>query len=193
MVLGHELGHYAGRDHLEGMGRAFTFALVLGVLGVGDGLTSVVTEVAMRGYGREQEREADAFGLALVQAEYGHVAGATAFFERLPADGKEFADRLAQYISTHPMSDERIEALTALALDRGWPREGELAVFAGAASPEPTMVEPRARPRKQGVRIQAGVEVVIDPRPESDEPLPEVVYEDRPDDEPLPEVVYEDL
>lgn len=138
LVLGHELGHYAGRDHLSGLGRGLALALVLGIVsGAGDaaGLASLAGELALRTHGREQERRADAYGLALVQAEYGHVAGATAFFERLPVPAGAIEERLAQYLSTHPMSVERIEALDALAAQRGFVREGDLAPFAVAEGP----------------------------------------------------------
>ncbi len=135
MVLGHELGHYAGRDHLEGLGRGLALTLVVAVMsGAGDiaGVATLAADLALRGHGREQERQADAYGLELVQAEYGHVAGAMAFFERLPDADGALADPLAQYLSTHPMSRERIDALGELARRSGWSRESDLEPFAVA-------------------------------------------------------------
>ena len=138
LVLGHELGHYAGRDHLEGLGRGLALALVVGIVsGAGDvsALASLAADMALRGHGRDEERRADVFGLELVHAEYGHVAGATAFFERLPDPGGVISERVAQYLSTHPMSRDRIEALDALAAARGWARSGDLASFEVAEAP----------------------------------------------------------
>jgi Zn-dependent protease with chaperone function len=130
MVVGHELGHYAGRDHLEGLGRGLALSLVIGIVsGAGDvaGLATLAADMALRGHSREEELRADAFGLELVHAEYGHIAGATAFFERLPEAQGGVSEFLAEYLSTHPMSSERIEALSDLGASRGWRLEGPLA------------------------------------------------------------------
>jgi len=138
LVLGHELGHYAGRDHLEGLGRGLALSLVVGIVsGAADlsALAGLAADMALRGHGRDEERRADAFGLKLVYAEYGHVAGANAFFERLPNPDGVISERVTQYLSTHPMSQERIEALDALARAQGWPLEGELATFSSGPLP----------------------------------------------------------
>jgi Zn-dependent protease with chaperone function len=133
LVLGHELGHFRDRDHLRGLGRGLAAQLVLGRLGGGgevvSGLSSFAGALAQRGFDRHQESQADAFGLSLVQAEYGHVAGARDFFVRLahsqqgaPASGR----RLARYLETHPLYEDRIAALEAEAAARGWATEGAL-------------------------------------------------------------------
>ena len=133
LVLGHELGHYRARDHLRGLGRGLATSLVLGALGSSGepvaGLGAFAGGVAQRGFDRRQESAADVFGLALVQAEYGHVAGAGDFFARLarwqrdaPAEGR----RLAGYFDTHPLSEDRVTALAAEAAAHGWPTEGRL-------------------------------------------------------------------
>jgi Zn-dependent protease with chaperone function len=131
LVIGHELGHFRHRDHLRGLGRGIAAALVLGELGGGGellgGLGGLAIHLAERGFDREQERAADLFGLELVEAEYGHVAGAFDFFARLPEDGN---GRLAGYLSTHPLHAERIEALRREARRRGWPLEGALTPLA---------------------------------------------------------------
>jgi hypothetical protein len=91
-VLGHELGHFRNRDHLRGLGRGIAFSLLLVAVGVGGSnsavaLASLAGQFAQRGFDRDQEIEADRFGLALLAAEYGHVSGAEAFFEHLPEPG----------------------------------------------------------------------------------------------------------
>jgi len=122
-VLGHELGHFQGRHHLRRLGRGFAWTLGLAVL-LGSGAPApdvghLVAELTARGFDREQESKADAFGLELVYAEYGAVGSSLDFFERLEGDGFR-AEGLAAYLSTHPTSSERIEALKQLARDRGW-------------------------------------------------------------------------
>ncbi|MEM7409601.1 MAG: M48 family metallopeptidase [Myxococcota bacterium] len=131
LVLGHELGHYAGRDHLRGLGRSLAWAFVAAALGssgadVATGLADLAAQVTQRGFDRDQESDADRFGLALVQAEYGHVAGASDFFTRGPDDlfTAGFGGELESYLSTHPMDDDRIEALHREAQRRGWTLDG---------------------------------------------------------------------
>jgi Zn-dependent protease with chaperone function len=118
-VLGHELGHFAARDHLRALGRGLVLSLVLrAVVGAGAGeaaVPSLASELASRGFARDQERDADAFALRLLAAEYGHVAGAEAFFRRLPDADAGLAERAAAWLATHPVSESRIAALHDLA------------------------------------------------------------------------------
>jgi len=130
-VLAHEIGHFRNRDHLRGIGRGVAVALVLGALGLnGSGgvaqLATLSGGLAARGFDRRQEAAADRFALELVQAEYGHVAGAWDFFDRLPDPGSPAAKELSRYLASHPLNDARIAALRELARERGWPITGEL-------------------------------------------------------------------
>lgn len=133
-VLAHELGHFRHRDHLRGIGRGVAFALVMGALGLGGNggatqLAALSGQLAARGFDRDQERDADRFGLALVQQEYGHVAGAWDFFERLPDPEGSVEKEIVHYLATHPLNEERIQALHALALEQGWSREGTVVLL----------------------------------------------------------------
>ena len=128
-VLGHEIGHFRHRDHLRGIGRGVAFALVVGALGLGGNggvaqLAALSGQLAARGFDRDQESDADRFGLALVQREYGHVAGAWEFFERLPDPDGSVEKEIVHYLATHPLNEERIRALHALAVERGWSQVG---------------------------------------------------------------------
>lgn len=127
-VLGHELGHYRDRDHVRSLGRGLALALILTAMGqsgtVGD-LVALSGQLTTRSFSREQESKADAFGLKLVEAEFGHVEGATDFFEKLPAPETALERSLATYLATHPLSEERIEEMDRLAEDNGWETVGE--------------------------------------------------------------------
>jgi predicted Zn-dependent protease len=129
-VLGHELGHFHNRDHLRGLGRGIAFSLLLVAVGVGGGgsavqLASLAGQFAQRDFDRDQEIEADRFGLALLAAEYGHVSGAEAFFEHLPEPDEPLGGEFASYFSTHPVNVSRIQALHAAASEMGWELLGE--------------------------------------------------------------------
>jgi Zn-dependent protease with chaperone function len=131
-VLGHELGHFAGRDHLQAIGRALVLSLslqaVFGSVGA-ETVPAIASSLASRGYDRGQERAADRFGLALVASEYGHVAGAERFFARLPDAHAAFGDRAAAWFATHPLSEARIADLRDQARERGWRTDAPLTPF----------------------------------------------------------------
>lgn len=132
-VLGHELGHFRNRDHLRSMGRGLASSLVLGAISavVGADVSSLgwLQRLNQLRYGRRQERAADVWGLGLTAKRYGHVAGATDFFERLPRSESALARSAESFLSSHPVSENRIEQLKELAVKEGWPTEGALTVF----------------------------------------------------------------
>lgn len=115
MVLAHELGHFVHRDHLRGLGRR----VVLVLLSVAFfGVDSPITELAQRTlataelrFSRAQEEAADNFALHLLNKKYGHVAGATDFFDRLK--DKQRRPRFLAYFSTHPHHRDRVVLLEA--------------------------------------------------------------------------------
>lgn len=121
MILGHELGHFAHRDHLRGLGRELLFRLVL-VTFLGDigSLQSIavsgVSAISRSQYSQSQELQADEMGLTLLNATYNHVGGATDFFIRLR---KQRGEGLA-FLSTHPSPGNRVKKLERLIQERGY-------------------------------------------------------------------------
>ena len=126
-VLGHELGHFRNRDHLRALGRGIVLSLFFAVTTGGDvsGLGISVSDLALRGFSRKQEIAADAFGLAVVQAHYGHVDEAWRLFERWD-EGDDVTFGIVAYTSTHPQPADRIERLEALVDTEAWDLEGEV-------------------------------------------------------------------
>ena len=131
-VLGHELGHFRNRDHLRGLGRQVATAVAATIVGVaagGGGVTdfmAIAQHVTNRRFSREQEMAADRFGLEIVHREYGHVAGADDFFEHVSEEGSLWESHAASYLSTHPLSEDRIRRLQQLAQEQGWATQGTL-------------------------------------------------------------------
>lgn len=112
MVLAHELGHYARRDHLRGMGRGLGMTLLMATL---FGQESRAAGIAARffsglemRYSQKQETAADRFGLQLLTARYGHAGGAIDFFERLESHAGSRFDYL---LASHPHPRARITSL----------------------------------------------------------------------------------
>lgn len=114
MVLGHELGHHQHRHVLRRMGRRLVYQVAIAIaFGAADAsqVVQAATGTAESAHGRKQEREADAWGLALVHAAYGNVDGALEFFEWINHDHRFETPRWAAWFATHPMTEERLADL----------------------------------------------------------------------------------
>lgn len=122
MILGHELGHFDHRDHLRKLGKFFLIRIALASL-IGDPsaleavLADGITLITQAHYSQGQEIEADHFGLSLLYDTYGHVAGATDFFERLSQE----KTKKIEFFSTHPAPKKRIEILENLIQESHYP------------------------------------------------------------------------
>jgi Zn-dependent protease with chaperone function len=107
-VIGHELGHFAHRHHLRSLGHRLGFgAAVMLIFGNLDVVSEKATQIAFLKYSRDQEREADDFGIAAVTAVYGRLNGAERLFEILSRN--DLAPGWAYMLTTHPGNAERIE------------------------------------------------------------------------------------
>ncbi len=122
MVLAHELGHFANRDHLRGMGRGVVF-LVLSVIFFGDNnpatefASGAINMVSLK-FSREQESASDRFALDLLHKKYGHVAGSTDFFNRVK--DKHNIPGFFNFVSTHPIGNKRVEEIERLARESNY-------------------------------------------------------------------------
>lgn len=111
-VIGHELGHFAGRDHLRGLGRGLVVgigaSLVFGEGGA-DALASRVHLLLQNRYSRERESAADRFALRVVRERYGTGEGVERLFDLLQQ--KDALPGWAYMFATHPDPRGRIRAL----------------------------------------------------------------------------------
>jgi beta-barrel assembly-enhancing protease len=118
-VLAHEIQHVLHRDATRAILRqASTAVLIAALVGDVSGVLAFGVQSAQAlgdfRHSREAERAADRDGLAMLQAASVDPAGMLAFFrtmERL--EGSQPA--IAQYLSTHPASAERLQVLSAAA------------------------------------------------------------------------------
>jgi predicted Zn-dependent protease len=120
-VLAHEMGHYAHRDHLRGVGRSFVFLAISALLfgpdsGVSNMLAHGLSLTELR-FSRKQETRADEFALQTLNCAYGHAAGATDFFERIPKEHDPA--KFGHYFASHPENHRRISHLQDLIRSQG--------------------------------------------------------------------------
>ncbi len=113
MVLAHELGHYAYRDHLKGLGRNLIFLILsVSLFGADSSVSRFISSSLMSAemrFSQAQERRADFFALDLVYKIYGDVEGALGFYEKISQ--KEKLPSFLYFFSTHPYPKSRLEAL----------------------------------------------------------------------------------
>lgn len=119
MILGHELGHFAHRDHLRGLGRAAVLRLLLNALLGSDlgTLGSVALNLETLRYSRRQEEQADLFGAQVTLDTFGDITSFTGFLRQLAE--QDGLPRWAYMLSTHPDPRERIQTLETFAQTYG--------------------------------------------------------------------------
>jgi predicted Zn-dependent protease len=122
MVLAHELGHFAHRDHLRSLGRGLgVTALSLLVFGRDSSISNAAGKLFLdvdSHYSRRQEAAADGFALHLLVARYGHAGGATDLFRRF---GDQAGCRIPYLLASHPHPADRIRALEKDIEDHNYP------------------------------------------------------------------------
>jgi predicted Zn-dependent protease len=113
-VLAHEVQHVVLRHSVRGLIRSLGWRVILGLLfsGAGDFGAPVATWVERLGglqFSRQQEAEADAAGLQLLQKAAIDPHGMATFFAKLAEGTRE----PPAFLSTHPASAARAEAVRA--------------------------------------------------------------------------------
>jgi Zn-dependent protease with chaperone function len=126
-VFAHEMGHYANRDHLRGVGRAFVFITISTFLFGTDSNISQMMAHALNitelSFSRKQEALADEFALELLNCAYGNVAGATDFFGKIPKE--QDPGKIGHYFASHPENLKRIRSLRKIIRDKGFTLAGK--------------------------------------------------------------------
>lgn len=126
-VLAHELAHFKNRDHLRSLGRGIVLtALMAAVTGSDSSLTKMFAPALgfdQAQYSQEREKMADEQGIQILNCYYGHVGGATEFFEAMMPNKKQPGQMIGKYFSSHPEGVKRIKNLHQLTKDFGFDEE----------------------------------------------------------------------
>lgn len=129
-VIAHETGHIAGghlvrtREEMRNASATAILATLAGVAaavasgdgGAGAAAVSIGNEVAQRGflsYSRTQESAADQAGLSFLDRNAISAVGMRDFLQRLEDQELLPSDQQSEYIRTHPLTRERVEAVSA--------------------------------------------------------------------------------
>ncbi|WP_156392083.1 MULTISPECIES: M48 family metallopeptidase [unclassified Roseateles] len=133
-LLAHEIAHVKHRHVAANMGHGLAVSLLLSVVmpegaaQAAQGLLGGAAQLALLGYSRDAERQADAEALAASLALYGHAGGLAALFTVLPQ--ADHAPSGTAWLRSHPDTVERLAVLKAAAGARG-------AAMVGAVTPLP--------------------------------------------------------
>jgi predicted Zn-dependent protease len=115
-LLGHEVGHVALRHGVRRIIRSAVLGIITSIL-VGDagGVTSVLLEngnmLVSLSYDRQEELDADMFGLKAVERTDVDAQGIVTLFEKLQK--AEGSSEWLTFLSTHPDTEERLRVLRA--------------------------------------------------------------------------------
>ena len=123
MVMAHEIEHIRARHPIRAAGRSIIITLAfMSMTGFSDSaalesLVGAIGLVSTLSFSRDHELKADEAALKNLQVHYGHVEGADQLFEML-ADESESEEFMA-FLSTHPLHDDRINAVKNLISSEG--------------------------------------------------------------------------
>ncbi|MBC7475087.1 MAG: M48 family metallopeptidase [Candidatus Sericytochromatia bacterium] len=113
-VLAHELQHVYKKHAVEAIVKNIGFAIFLNLtLGDISSLAYIGSEIVGLKFSRDDEREADALGAQLLDKSGINPNSMISFFKKLQAINKDLPASV-EFISTHPLTDERIKILQNL-------------------------------------------------------------------------------
>jgi predicted Zn-dependent protease len=116
-VLAHEMGHIEYKHMQEILAERFAVATLL-LMASGEGGASLILELSdalfTAAFSRANEKEADKYGLDLLEQGNIDSGGMIRFFEKLDKDNLDVPDLLSRF-NTHPLNKERIEFIRTYA------------------------------------------------------------------------------
>ena len=108
------------------MGRGLLIASIsMLVTGSDSDITQILMPVHVlttASYSQKREMEADTGALQVLQCRYGHVGGATEFFEAMKKDRRTDEDGFSHYFASHPQAQARIDNINRLIEQQGLKR-----------------------------------------------------------------------
>lgn len=124
-VVAHEVAHGVARHSTERMTKAYGVNLIFSLI-AGEQVTileqiagQLLGAGAMAKFSRDDEREADRYGLAYMAEAAYDAEGMAAMFERMLTLRQRRPNMVEQFFSTHPLTEERVADMEAAAAEIG--------------------------------------------------------------------------
>lgn len=111
LVIAHELGHLERKHLIKSMIRNNLSTVVRHYVFKDNKILGSLEQLEGLHYSRDTEKDADMFGINLVNKFYCNVLGKLEFFEKMSK--LEKSGKFSEYFSTHPLSSSRIDYLKA--------------------------------------------------------------------------------
>jgi predicted Zn-dependent protease len=115
-AMGHEVGHIVARHAAKMIERELKTEIAIAVISKSERwsrMLSLARDMVFLGYGRDNEYEADYWGVRLAYKSGYDPQGAIRFFQKLLKDEKGKPSKLAVFFSTHPPTKDRLERVEA--------------------------------------------------------------------------------
>jgi predicted Zn-dependent protease len=157
-VLGHEVGHVAGKHSMKQLNAQLLGTLVLLGFQAAKAETlktigGVAGGLAMLKFGRDEENDADRRGLKNSVANGYDGQGVLTFFKRLQSIEKDKPSKFEVYFMTHPPTEERIKRVTK---EPGTADSAANAVALGDGYASRFLFRQAAESYKRALRMDAG-------------------------------------
>jgi len=122
-VLAHEMAHVDRRHSTEMLTKQYGFSILLSII-LGENpsqLTEIIAQLALGGtvlkFSRNNEYEADEYGVKYLYDTDYHARELAGFFEKLEESSS--SGRIPEFLSTHPSPENRIEAIEEVWMSLG--------------------------------------------------------------------------
>ena len=109
-VLAHEIGHVKRRHALRGVTRAMGLGIIASLVS-GSNVSEIAQQLVSLSFNRNMEREADEDAVIILNGAQVSLEPLAHFFDRLAHKAENDLPEFVGFLSTHPMSAERAEAL----------------------------------------------------------------------------------
>jgi len=128
-LLGHEIGHVKYRHPIKSLGRGVAVSIAMSTI-TGSTDSSVMGDTGLLTvlkFNRNMELQADEEAMYTLHSLYGHIGGGADLFKlfqnmRIELEEKE----PAEFLSTHPLDQHRIDNFSIMAKKNHWNETGKL-------------------------------------------------------------------
>ncbi len=127
-LLGHEIAHIKYRHPIKSLGRGVVVSIAMSAMIGSD--AQVLGDAGMLTilkFSRDMETQSDEEAMSTLQSLYGHLKGGARLFEIFHEMRAEMdSEEPAEFFSTHPLDENRINNFSIIAKQKGWKLNGEL-------------------------------------------------------------------